>query len=65
MVRKFDDRTDAMSYYNEVMDRPKEFLPAKTDADIFAISQHNYREMIKTGGADSYKQFFQKNYLRE
>lgn len=65
LIRKFDDKADAMSYYNEVLGRQKEFLPAKTDADIFAISQHNYREMIKSGGTEGYKTFFQNNYLRE
>jgi tetratricopeptide (TPR) repeat protein len=65
LIRKFENKDKAMNYYKEVEGRKKEFVPEGADVEIFAISQFNYREMIKAGGADSYKQFFADNYLRE
>ena len=65
LIRKFEDKSEAMTYYNEVNGRMKDFLPEEADAEVYAISQHNYREMIKSGGVSSYKQFFEDNYLRE
>ena len=65
LIRKFDNRADAMKYYKEVNGRMKEFLPQDADAEVFAVSQFNYREMIKSGSASSYLRYFKENYLRE
>ena len=64
LIRKFENKDAAMKYYTEVEGRKSDFLPEGSDVDIFAISQFNYREMIKAGGAESYEQFFEDNYLR-
>ncbi len=64
LIRKFDGKEDAMKYHKEVSGRMTEFLPKDVDCEIFAISQFNYREMIKAGGLESYKSFFRDNYLR-
>jgi len=63
LIRKFDNKKKAMEYYTEVNGRMDKFLPAKADAEVYPISQHNYREMVKAGGIDSYKSFFTNNYL--
>ena len=64
LIRKFADKNAAMKYYEEVNGRKAEFLPEKTDAEVFAVGQTNYREMIKSGSAKSYLSYFKENYLR-
>ena len=62
LIRKFKDKDKAMDYFTEVNARKSEFVPGLADFDMFAISQSNYRELIKIGSASSYMQFFDDNY---
>jgi len=68
VIRKFDNREQAMRYFNEVKDR-KEFLgetSKKTyNKEIFAITQENYRRVLKNKTLDGYREFFGDNYLRK
>ena len=67
VVRKFDNKDQAMRYYNEVKDR-KEFLgetdKKKYNKEFFAITQENYRRVLKNKTLDGYRQFFGDNYLK-
>ena len=66
LLRKFDSADAAMKYYNEVMKHPKEYIdPDKYQYEVFAISQKNYREVIKQRSVDKYRAFFKKYYLKE
>ena len=65
LVRKFDNKDEAMKYHTEVISRLAEFVPKNADVDVFAVSQFNYREMIKSGDPDSYIKYFKETYLRE
>ncbi len=66
VIRKFDNREQAMRYYHEVKDR-KEFLgeTAKTTytKEFFPITQENYRRVLKNKTLDGYREFFAQHYL--
>ena len=57
-----------MRYYNEVKER-KEFLgetAKKTyTKEIFAITQENYRRVLKNKTLDGYREFFGDNYQQK
>ncbi len=65
LLRRFADREQAMEYYNQYQANPDEFLdPDKYSYDVFAINQLNYRQVITKKSANSYRRFFEKEYLK-
>jgi tetratricopeptide (TPR) repeat protein len=68
VIRKFDNKEQAMRYYNEVKDK-KDFLgePAKKGytKEFFAVTQENYRRVLKNKTLDGYREFFNDNYLKK
>ncbi len=67
VIRKFDTKDQAMRYYNEVKDK-KGFL-GETDKktynkEFFAITQENYRRVLKNKTLEGYRTFFGDNYLK-
>ncbi|HMX40317.1 MAG TPA: tetratricopeptide repeat protein, partial [Saprospiraceae bacterium] len=67
VIRKFDNKEQAMRYYDEVKSR-KEFLGEGKKAynkELFAITQENYRRVLKNKTLDGYREFFQENYLKK
>ena len=65
LVRKFDTKDGAMGYYYKLQTREGEFLPPGINFEVFAISQKNYREVIKQRTVNTYREFFAKEYLEE
>ncbi len=68
VIRKFDNKEqEAMKYYNEVKDKP-DFLGEserkKYNKEFFAITQENYRRILKNKSLDGYREFFGENYLK-
>jgi hypothetical protein len=66
VIRKFDNREQAMRYFNEVKGR-KEFLGEGKKAykkEFYAVTQENYRRILKNKTLDGYKEFFEENYLK-
>lgn len=67
VIRKFDNREQAMRFFNEVKDK-KEFLgetSKKTyNKEFFAITQENYRRVLKNKTLEGYREFFAENYLK-
>ncbi len=67
VIRKFDNKEQVMRYYAEVKDR-KEFLGETGkntyNKEFLAITQENYRRILKNKTLDGYREFFQDNYLR-
>lgn len=66
VIRKFDNREQVMNYYKEISGR-KQFL-GETDKktykkDIFAVSQENYRTVLKNKSLNGYAEFFKTSYL--
>jgi tetratricopeptide (TPR) repeat protein len=66
VIRKFDNKEQSMRYYNEVKGK-KEFLGEKgkktIEKEVFAITQENYRRILKNKTLDGYREFFQANYF--
>ncbi len=66
VLRKFDNREQAMRYYDEVKDKPA-FLgedKVKLNKSFLAITQENYRQVLKSRSLDGYRTFFEQNYLK-
>jgi tetratricopeptide (TPR) repeat protein len=67
VVRKFDNKQLAMKYYNEVKDA-KDFLgetSKKTyQKEFLAVTQENYRRILKNKTLSGYREFFTNNYLK-
>lgn len=62
VIRRFDTKTHAMDYYNGILRNRAEFLPAGTEFEMFAVTQFNYRQILKNKTLDSYRTFFEENY---
>ncbi len=62
VVRKFNDKKQAMKYYKGVLKKPKEYITGFDNWEIFAISQNNYREILRIKSLTEYKSFFKKYY---
>jgi len=66
VIRKFDNRDQAMRYFNEVKGR-KEFLgegKKSYQKEFFAVTQENYRRILKNKTLEGYREFFNDNYLK-
>ena len=68
VIRKFDTKEQAMRYYNEVKTQ-KDFLGESTrktyNKEMFAVTQENYRRILKNKTLDRYREFFEENYLKK
>ncbi len=68
VIRKFDTKEQVMRYYKEVKTQ-KEFLGEtgkKTyNKEMFAVTQENYRRILKNKTLDRYREFFEENYLKK
>jgi tetratricopeptide (TPR) repeat protein len=62
LVRSFNTKEKAMSYYETAIRNPKDFLPEKAIFEVYPITQKNYREVIKARSLTEYKAFFEANY---
>ena len=63
VIRRFKNKTEAMVYYNNIMKNKKEFLGDNANYEVFGVTQHNYREILKSRTLDGYREFFESNYL--
>ncbi len=67
VIRKFDNKEQAMRYYHEVKDR-KDFLgetgKRTYNKEFFPITQENYRRVLKNKTLDGYREFFAQHYLK-
>jgi hypothetical protein len=66
VLRKFDTKEQVMRYFNEVKDQ-KNFLGESkkpVNKEYFAITQENYRRVLKNRTLDGYREFFADKYLK-
>jgi len=64
LVRKFENKEKAMTYYKEVNKSKDEFVTEENSGfSIYAVSQRNYRKMIIDKSDARYRVFFGKHYL--
>ncbi len=64
VIRKFDTKEAAMRYFDGVTKNAKDFLPKKEQYELFAVTQNNYREVLKAKNLEEYRTFFEKNYSK-
>lgn len=65
LVRRFDNKAQALDYIDGTLKNPDDFVDGNALAfDIFAITQRNYREVIKQKSTNNYKVFYEQTYLR-
>lgn len=62
VVRRFKDKVAAQVYTEGVAKNNKEFLKIKNQ--VFAITQDNYRELLRQKSIDAYSRFYAKNYKK-
>ena len=66
LVRKFENKDKAMTYYNEIIKSKDEFITVENSGfSIYAVSQRNYRKMIIDRSDARYRVFFDKYYLNK
>ncbi len=64
VIRRFKNKKDAMDYYSGVQNNKADFITPDGAYELFMINQSNYRQIIKQRSLDGYKEFFDKNYLK-
>jgi tetratricopeptide (TPR) repeat protein len=65
VIRKFDDRAKAMKYYFHVDGVRDVYLPEGVQYDVFAITQNNYKELLRDKSAEKYAAFFDFIYKQK
>lgn len=67
VIRKFDSKSQVMRFYNEVKNN-NDFLgesAKKTyNKEMFAVTQENYRRILKNKTLNGYRAFFAEKYLK-
>lgn len=63
VLRRFKDKTAAMSYFEGVEKNAGEFIDSgNTPFRLFPITQSNYREVLRNRSVGGYDAFFENNY---
>ncbi len=66
LIRRFNNKDDAMVYYNNAIRAGSNYIDTNTFSyELFAINQKNYREVMNQKSVNSYRQFFEFNYLNK
>ena len=65
VVRKFEERNDAMKYYDHLQKVKASVIPEGLSLEIYAISQNNYKELLKDKNASVYNAFFEFVYKQK
>jgi tetratricopeptide (TPR) repeat protein len=63
VIRRFNNKNEAMMYYKGAHANGKEFLDPKISFEMFAVSQNNYREILRAKSLESYREFFLQYYI--
>ena len=62
LIRSFDNKMKAMEYFNQAINKKGDFISARFPFDLYAISNSNYRELIRLKSATLYDAWFNKYY---
>jgi len=62
VIRRFKNKEKALAYFKGVMKDKKKFLGNNNNYEVFAVTQHNYREILKAKSLDGYRDFFGEHY---
>ncbi len=61
VIRKFTNKDKAMVYQKSALSDDK-YVPEGMSFNIYAITQNNYRQILKDKSINGYDQFFRENY---
>ncbi len=65
LIRRFNNKDDAMVYFNNATRAGSSYVNTeKYSYELFAVNQKNYREIIQQKNVNSYRNFFELNYLQ-
>jgi len=62
VIRRFRNKEKSITYYKGIMANKKKFLGDNNNYEVFAVTQHNYREILKSKSIGTYREFFNQNY---
>ncbi len=62
LVRTMDNKVKAMEYFNQAKNKKGDFISARFPYDMYAISNTNYRELLRLRSAALYDVWFNKYY---
>lgn len=63
VIRRLKSGEDAKAYVDNAIQREKEFLNAgKYNYTVYAVSQSNYREVLKARTVEGYDEWYRENY---
>ena len=65
LLRKFNNRDRAMRYFDSAQKNKEDFISEEIPYEMFAITQQNYREVLKQKSVNNYRVFFEASYLEE
>ncbi|MCB0522147.1 MAG: hypothetical protein H6577_14175 [Lewinellaceae bacterium] len=63
LVTGFDNKGQAMAFYNGLKKNRPDFLQMGMTNDYFALSKTNYEQIVRNKSTEGYKAFFEQNYL--
>jgi tetratricopeptide (TPR) repeat protein len=66
VIRKFDNKDAAMKYFRAV-EKNKEYLgegKKEYKKEFFAVTQENYRRILKNKTLEGYREFFSEHYMK-
>ncbi len=63
VIRRYKNKSEAMRYYNGIIKNQDDFFDSSVEFEIYAVSQSNYRQILKSKSIEEYKIFFVENYL--
>jgi tetratricopeptide (TPR) repeat protein len=63
IIRRFKDKATALVYTDGIAKNAGEFIKG-TKYEVYAVSQDNYRELLRQKTLDAYKIFYDKNYKK-
>ncbi len=64
VIRRFKNKNEAMRYFEGIEKNRADFLPDKATYELFAVTQHNYREILKSKSVEGYRSYFEEHYLK-
>ncbi|MEL6865756.1 MAG: tetratricopeptide repeat protein [Bacteroidota bacterium] len=65
VIRKFKNKDVAMKYYNGVRGNASSYMPDEADYELYTVTQHNYRQILKSKTLEGYREFFEDTYLED
>ncbi len=63
VIRRFKTKEIGMKYYDAISRNKDKFLGDNDSYEVFLVTQHNYRQILKDKSLDGYRGFFKDNYL--